>query len=121
MHFIIALHEVTKKEKYLKNVKMSRDLPCLRKLNRGCVSSEAIVNVLESERSLEERIHKKLKIYFLRKYTDKTLQEISDRIANKKLSVSGISRILSWVERGRREDKKLDGMIKRIEDKILNV
>lgn len=107
------------KDKYLKNREETRDLPELRALNKNNISSELIINMIEEQRYLNDKEKIKFKIYFLRKYTSITLQEISDILASyKTISISAISQMFERLDRKRKEDSRLDKRIKQIELKI---
>jgi len=109
------------KNKYLGSIKKSRDLPSLRKLKKDPISPDRIITILKTKNNLKEKGRKKLIVYFLRKYTGYTLQEILNRVYTKKMSISAVSQIVARVERKRKDDMWTDRELKKIETKMSNV
>ncbi|MFH1593608.1 MAG: hypothetical protein ABID09_02795 [Candidatus Omnitrophota bacterium] len=70
---------------------------------------------------MNEKEHKKYAVYLFRKYTGKTLQEISDQFLNKKLSASAINKIATRMEKERGKNKILNNQLEKIEDRMSNV
>ena len=109
------------KEKYLDKTKESRDLPSLRELGKEHISAETIITTLKEYHVPEEKKRTKWTAYFIRRYTGRTLREISEQFFNKKLSPSAIDKIISRVEKKRQKDKALDEEMKELENKMSNV
>ena len=101
------------KEKYLQVEQRSEDLPELRRLKKKHISKDAILKVLEKEVKND-----KLTAYYLRKYTDETLQGIVKIVYKEKRSSSGISKTVSRIEEKRRKDKGFNKRLKLLEEKM---
>lgn len=109
------------KEKYLDKTKESRDLPSLRELGKEHISAETVIATLKEYHDLEEKKRTKWAAYFIRRYTGRTLREISEQFFDKKLSLSAIDKIVSRVEDKRQKDKTIDEEMKELERKMSNV
>lgn len=101
------------REKYLQTEQRSEDLPELRRLKKRYIDKEEILKVLEKEDKRD-----KLVAYYLRKYTDETLQGIVKIVYKEKRSSSGISKIVSRIEEKRWKDKGFNKRLKLLEGKM---
>lgn len=106
------------KEKYLGEIERTEDLPELRKLGKRYISYEELQKILKQEYGDNDQKINRLAAYYLRKYTDHTLQEIIKTIHNKKMSSSAISKIVSRVDRKRKTDKEFDRELAGLEGKM---
>lgn len=109
------------KNKYLGNMKESRDLPSLRQLKKDHIAPDRIIDILKKENNLKEKERTKWTVYFLRKYTGCTLQEILHKVHTEKPSISAVSQIVARVEKKRKEDTRIEGELNRLEAKMSNV
>ncbi|MFQ5965177.1 MAG: transposase [Candidatus Scalinduaceae bacterium] len=108
------------KDEYLDYKKKSRDLPSLRELKKDSLSPKKIISVIKEDYGLSEKECINLSVYFLRKFTGYTLEEISRNLSNQ-MSAAAISQCFLRLEKRRQQDRDLDKKIKLIEGKLLIV
>jgi len=101
------------KKKYLGTAQPTEDLPELRRLKKTYIARNTILKVLEKNKTKD-----KLTAYFLRKYTDETLQGIVRVVYKEKRSSSGISKTVSRIEEKRLRDKEFDKRLRFLEKKM---
>ncbi|MEA3489651.1 MAG: transposase [Candidatus Omnitrophota bacterium] len=106
------------KKNYLPEPKKTEDLPELRKLGKMYISLETILKVLDENYQRDNKERKNLAVYYLRKYTDKTLREIVEAVYDKKMSSSAISKIVSRIDEKRKSDREFNGKLKKLERKM---
>jgi REP element-mobilizing transposase RayT len=108
------------KDRYVDKKKKQRDLPSLRELNKSAISGEDIINFVERNKDISEKRKAKIKVYFLRKYTGDTLEEISAKL-RRRFSPAGVSQSFLRSKRLIQEDREFKKKIERMERKLLNV
>ena len=112
----------TLKAKYLVKPDRTEDLPDLRRLRKKYISSEKILKTLKTVYPDNENKRNKFAVYFMRKFTDKTLQDIVNVVyGRKKMNSSAISKIVSRIDAKRGNDNKFSEELLKIEKKIKNV
>lgn len=103
--------------KFIKG-KKDRAIPVLREIQRvGEIGKEEMEGIVRTKIEGEREI-RKMTIYLLRKYTQKTLREIAGNYND--MSYSGVSVLCKRVEEKRQRDKRFDKIIRDIE-KMSNV
>lgn len=108
------------KGRYLDQNKKLEDLPGLRQLKKEHKNFKVIREVIDRSKRLSEKEKKKVLIYFMRKYMEKTLGEITRELLIGK-SISAVSKIVKRLEERRSRDDKLDRIMKDLEIKMSNV
>lgn len=95
-----------------------RDLREFRNLSRKYITKEHILDILKDEPK-----KKKLYVYFLKKYTNYSLAEIVNIVEEcniPRISVSGVSKIVSRIDEKRKKNREFEKRIKEIERKVSN-
>jgi REP-associated tyrosine transposase len=106
------------KKEYVDNDKKQRDLPDLRKIRTECIGPELILEGTSSmciDLSIKEK--KKLEAYFLRTYTDYSLEEISANYIVDK-SASSLSNIHRRFEADLKRDVELQHLVSELTRKM---
>jgi len=101
------------KKTYLPQYVPSRDVPELRKLAKKIFPKETILKAVEKE---SDKAY--LYVYFLRKYTSHSMLEIADLAFDSKMSVSGLSKIVSRIEEKQKKDRGFAVRLEEIEEKL---
>ena len=108
------------KKKYLDDGKKSRDLPGLRALMKNVSSTDKIIKVVnEMAGSLTTKEKAKTMVYFLRKYTDSTLEEIA-KDCKGDVTAAAVSNMVFRLHESREKNRRLDVMLNKIEEKMCN-
>ncbi len=94
----------------MKGIERTEDLPELRKLKKHYVDENRIIRCLRGNPA-----EQKLTVYYLRKYTDKTLQEIIEKVYKTKKSSASVSKAVSRIESKRMKDKQFNKELAEIE------
>lgn len=106
------------KAKYLEG-RQDREIPALRKV-RAVPDFEKIKDCIERCGCQEEKIKKRLTLWTLRRHTSLKLKEIAEKL-QAQISYSAVSQSCRRLERERTKDKRLHGMMRRIEEEMSNV
>ncbi len=104
------------KERFIAFRDNDREITVIKKLKK--VEPNKIKDSLEKIFEKGDRLAKKIEIYFLRKYSDKTLKEIGSEYGS--LGVSGVSHIVRRLEKTRAEDVHLNKKIMQVEKLIMS-
>ena len=112
------IEEITKK--YLMGEKRLEDLPGLKELKKRRVDQATMLKTINEDESISEKDKIKLIIYFMRKFTDKTLREIAEEYF-KGRSISGVNKVVKRVEDRIRKEGSFGEIIKSIEEKMSKV
>jgi REP element-mobilizing transposase RayT len=104
------------RETFIKDRQEDEEIPVLRQLKER-IAIEDIKEKVEEDIK-DERLVRKLGIYLSRKHTGRKLKEIASVYS--KIRDTGISQIYSRVEKARKKDNNLDGIIRRLEKKIMS-
>ncbi|MCK4810045.1 MAG: transposase [Candidatus Omnitrophica bacterium] len=107
------------KGRYLDKTKKVRDLPGLQELKKEWVSAELIIKLVDEEKDILEKEKRKLSVYFLRKYTGETLEEIAFRFRHK-ISSTAVSKIVTRIEERKKKDKGFRRRLEKVEGKVSN-
>lgn len=90
----------------------------MRELKKKYLLPETIINLIQTEEGLSEKEKFKIPIYFLRKRTGETLEEIAKRFS--KLSGSAVSKIVLRLQARREQDRQFGERLRRIEYRMSN-
>ncbi|MFA6636736.1 MAG: transposase [Candidatus Omnitrophota bacterium] len=90
------------KREHIEKNKKTRDLPSLRALNKDILNPSNIIRIIKQCHELSHKEKSKLMVYFMRNFTDLTLEEISARMEG----IDKISSTAAWK------------IVKRVEDRI---
>jgi len=103
------------KETFIQHRQEDAEIPVLRQL-RTRITPEEIKEKVEEEVK-DERLARKLGIYFSRKYTCKKLKEIADIFGG--IGDTGVSQIYRRVKEAIKKEKSLERLIRRLENGIM--
>jgi REP element-mobilizing transposase RayT len=109
------------KKKYLNESETDSSVTGLSRLAEIDILPDDILSVIEDDRHIAEKEIKKLKVYFLHKYTGYTMKEISSKALGKRMTAGGVSQIVSRLEKRAQKDEALKRTMERLETKMLNV
>lgn len=109
------------REEYGSSLKNTRDLPNLRKLNKVHCPPERIVDIIAGKSFLRAKEKNKYKMYFLRKYTGETLNEIAKRCYGKYRGISAVNQVIRRLNIEMENNVKTFKLIKLLDKEIVNV
>ncbi len=101
-------------KKFLKGRGKDRDLPGLRELKRADLS--LVRDLVEKRLKDDPRLTRKASIYLCRKYSERSLVELSEFFDG--MSVSAVSQVVGRLDRQRSTDRPVDNMLKKLESEI---
>ncbi|MFH1310468.1 MAG: transposase [Candidatus Omnitrophota bacterium] len=104
------------KEKYLEGRKDSGDLPGLKALKKEYKPKKEIDRVIEREVKGKEQ--KKIQTYLYKKYTDLSNEEIIEKIYEKRMHISAVSKIILRIDKKRQDDGNYDKKLSKIEKSV---
>jgi len=101
-------------KKFLKGRDKDRELPGLRELKR--VELSFVRDLMEKRLKNDPRLAKKTSIYLCRKYSERSLGELSESFDG--MSVSALSQVVRRLEKHRLTDRSVDKTLKKLESEI---
>lgn len=106
--------------RYFNQDKKSEDIPALRQFKRERKDFKMIREEIDKSKRLNDKDKKKVLIYFIRKYMEKTLGEIAKELLSRKSS-SAVSKLIKRLDERRVSDNNLDRIMKDLESKMSKV
>ena len=108
------------KAKYLESEKRHEDLPGLKQLKQIRINESRIIETIQLSERFSEKEKRKLIIYFLRKFTDKTLREVVGEYFRGE-SISGVNKVVKRLERRMEKEVYFSEMVKKLEGEMSKV
>lgn len=109
------------KRNYIQKDKKKRDLPSLRIINNDILKPANIIRIVGQYQSFSDKERIKLMVYFMRNYTDLTLEEISGKMTGiNRISATAACKIVKRIEKRINEDIAFSKIVNDIELKMAN-